>query len=64
MNLTPIISRRKSAVAATLTLLIIAGAARSARAGKPPQTATPIKHVVVIFDENRSFDHYFGIYPH
>ena len=26
-------------------------------------TATPIKHVVVIFDENRSFDHYFGTYP-
>lgn len=27
-------------------------------------TATPIKHVVVIFSENRSFDHYFGTYPH
>ena len=26
-------------------------------------TETPIKHVVVIFDENRSFDHYFGTYP-
>jgi phospholipase C len=24
---------------------------------------TPIKHVVVIFDENVSFDHYFGTYP-
>src|SRR5580692_5665412 len=24
---------------------------------------TPIQHVVVIFDENNSFDHYFGIYP-
>jgi len=23
-------------------------------------TATPIKHLVVIFDENISFDHYFG----
>jgi hypothetical protein len=23
-------------------------------------TKTPIKHVVVIFDENNSFDHYFG----
>src|SRR6266567_5349750 len=29
----------------------------------PPVTATPIKHVVVIFDENVSFDHYFGTYP-
>src|ERR1700753_3542049 len=26
-------------------------------------TKTPIKHLVVIFNENRSFDHYFGTYP-
>jgi phospholipase C len=26
-------------------------------------TSTPIKHLVVIFDENQSFDHYFGTYP-
>lgn len=26
-------------------------------------TTTPIKHVVVIFGENISFDHYFGTYP-
>jgi phospholipase C len=26
-------------------------------------TTTPIKHLVVIFDENQSFDHYFGTYP-
>jgi phospholipase C len=29
-----------------------------------PRTATPIKHLVVIFDENESFDHYFGTYPY
>jgi phospholipase C len=28
-----------------------------------PRTATPIKHVVVIFQENVSFDHYFATYP-
>ena len=28
-----------------------------------PRTTTPIKHVVVLFDENVSFDHYFGTYP-
>jgi phospholipase C len=28
-----------------------------------PSTQTPIKHVVVIFGENESFDHYFGTYP-
>src|SRR5437016_3398429 len=32
----------------------------AARAG----TATPIKHLVVIYQENVSFDHYFGTYPH
>ena len=26
-------------------------------------TATPIKHLVIIFQENISFDHYFGTYP-
>jgi len=26
-------------------------------------TATPIQHLVVIFQENVSFDHYFGTYP-
>ena len=29
-----------------------------------PRTATPIKHLVVIFEENESFDHYFGTYPY
>jgi phospholipase C len=27
-------------------------------------TSTPIKHLVVLFDENVSFDHYFGTYPY
>src|SRR5271168_125431 len=27
-------------------------------------TTTPIKHVIVIFQENVSFDHYFATYPH
>src|SRR3984885_11988545 len=28
-----------------------------------PTPTTPIQHVVVIFGENESFDHYFGTYP-
>ncbi|HWW83093.1 MAG TPA: alkaline phosphatase family protein [Vicinamibacterales bacterium] len=36
----------------------------SAGAPRSAGTATPIKHLVVIFDENVSFDHYFGTYPH
>jgi phospholipase C len=31
--------------------------------GDSHATQTPIKHVVVIFGENVSFDHYFGTYP-
>src|SRR3954451_23984037 len=30
--------------------------------GAPPAN-TPIQHVVVIFGENQSFDHYFATYP-
>ena len=30
----------------------------------PANIVTPIQHVVVIFQENVSFDHYFGTYPH
>jgi phospholipase C len=33
------------------------------RDDQPVRTATPIKHLVVIFQENVSFDHYFGTYP-
>jgi phospholipase C len=31
--------------------------------GNDGATSTPIKHLVVIFQENVSFDHYFGTYP-
>jgi phospholipase C len=27
------------------------------------KSASPIKHIVIIFGENQSFDHYFGTYP-
>jgi phospholipase C len=40
-----------------------APAAASASLYRNTKTATPIQHLVVIFDENESFDHYFGTYP-
>jgi phospholipase C len=47
--------------------IVVASSFGSVRAGgvthRPPSTATPIRHVVVIFQENVSFDHYFGTYP-
>lgn len=47
------------AAAAAITLL----PASPALAQSGSSTATPIKHLVVIFQENVSFDHYFGTYP-
>ena len=38
--------------------------AATAAVASGAQTTTPIKHVVVLFDENISFDHYFGTYPY
>lgn len=40
-----------------------AGTTANATTDNSGNTATPIKHVVVIFDENISYDHYFGTYP-
>jgi phospholipase C len=46
---------------ATLTATLLLAAPALAQ-DKP--TTTPIKHVIVLFQENVSFDHYFGTYPH
>ncbi|GHG57278.1 phospholipase C [Sinomonas cellulolyticus] len=55
------------AAAATSALGLAAATAGGVVAALPAQasssTATPIKHVVVIFGENVSFDHYFATYP-
>ena len=53
---------------AVFTALALLGTSLGARAhqGDPDdsRTTTPIKHLLVIFDENESFDHYFGTYPY
>jgi phospholipase C len=55
------------AVAAVAVVVPTVGSTTRAVAGEAgyagPATATPIKHLVVIFDENVSFDHYFATYP-
>ncbi|UJB45595.1 phospholipase C [Streptomyces sp. A1-5] len=59
--------RTLGAVTGAVALAALGGGAPALAAGGPhpghPGTATPIKHVVVIFDENISFDHYFATYP-
>jgi len=59
-------SKRKIPLAVGLGAALVAAATVPAVAlghdqGAP--TATPIKHLVVIFQENVSFDHYFATYP-
>ena len=69
----------KVRVAALATALVLSLASVGERGTRPlPQqarpgsilsapsafsTATPIQHLVVIYQENESFDHYFGLYP-
>jgi phospholipase C len=61
--------RTGTAVAGAVALMglgVGAAAVSPASASPPasgPTTATPIKHLVVVFQENVSFDHYFGTYP-
>jgi len=51
-----------AAAALSLGAPALAAAGGSRSQGQPP-TSTPIKHLVVVFQENVSFDHYFGTYP-
>ncbi|WP_055589207.1 phospholipase C [Peterkaempfera griseoplana] len=66
-------TRRTGALAAAAALVALGAAGPAAAApqhgghGAPghsdSRTATPIKHIVVLYQENVSFDHYFGTYP-
>lgn len=57
--------KRRVAVSAGIVALSSLFATPITTFAKPHETdtTTPIKHVVVIFGENVSFDHYFGTYP-
>jgi len=51
------------AMGVTVAIAAAHGGAPKAHTADGSATSTPIKHVVVIFQENVSFDHYFGTYP-
>src|SRR5579862_6321491 len=52
-----------TATIASASLATTAGARAATGIDNSARTASPIKHVVVLFQENVSFDHYFGTYP-
>ena len=64
-SLPPVFQRKKPLAAIALLAVVCTPTAPLAFAGSSEnaKTTTPIKHLVVIFQENVSFDHYFGTYP-
>jgi phospholipase C len=56
---------RAGLVGGIVLLPSLGGTAAADRRGEDGagRTSTPVEHVVVIFQENVSFDHYFGTYP-
>jgi phospholipase C len=51
-------------VSSCLVLAMVTGPASTPIASASDvKTATPIRHIVIIFGDNESFDHYFGNYP-
>jgi phospholipase C len=59
----PTWQRTVAALALTAGLSGVVTAALAADRDDASTTTTPIKHAVIIFQENISFDHYFGTYP-
>jgi phospholipase C len=55
--------RRLTNKAVPALLMSVLMTTQSSAQSPGPSTTTPIKHLVVIFNENESFDHYFGTYP-
>ena len=55
-------ARQHLAVGASLVALVANLGAPLPAAAQTPATASPIKHVIVIIGENRSFDHVFATY--
>ena len=52
-----------SLAAVSVAALALPGIGQGVAGAATPPATTPIQHVVVIFQENVSFDHYFGTYP-
>jgi phospholipase C len=59
------IRRLQPIVASTAAICLISATFPPSVAAASPtaETATPVQHLIVIFQENVSFDHYFATYP-
>ena len=59
----PMTNQHLNLAISPLALWLSLGLTQAAGAQTVSNTSTPIQHVVVIFQENVSFDHYFATYP-
>jgi len=55
--------RKVLALVTALTTALGPSVAPAFAASQPASNKMPIQHIVVLFNENISFDHYFGTYP-
>src|SRR3954454_8571572 len=58
-----IVALAVAATAGSFALTASTPAGMQRKPAKAPAGIHKIKHVIVIMQENRSFDHYFGTYP-
>ena len=58
------VASAKKAIAILLALMTVIATTPGYASPSAGHTTTPIKHLVIIFQENVSFDHYFGTYPY
>ena len=56
------LTRRFGLLGVSLAALALSQGVRAEDAKDPIKTASPIKHVIIIVGENRSFDHLFATY--
>ena len=59
-----LVTRPRSWIALAALLTGLCAGSVAAAPNKGPETTTPIRHLVVLYQENVSFDHYFATYPH
>src|SRR6202171_655550 len=56
------LARRFGLLGVSVAALALSQGVRAEDANDPIKTASPIKHVIIIVGENRSFDHLFATY--
>jgi len=63
LSLIMIVSLLACATPTIVSTAVVSTAVGNATQVTPPPTRSKIKHIIIIMQENRSFDQYFGTYP-